>query len=57
MYVKTLETILECNTLSEDGIIVLEYDHTVVNISIPDGFTVIKEKKYGRVGVIVLKRG
>lgn len=57
MYTKTLEEILKNNALSVDGIIVLEYDHTAVNLLIPDGFTVIKEKKYGRVGVMVLKRG
>lgn len=57
MYTKTLEEILKNNALSQDGIIVLEYDHTSVSVLIPDGFTVIKEKKYGRVGVMVLKRG
>ena len=57
MYAQTLEKILENNTLSQNGIIVLEYDHTAVSISVPDGLSIIKEKKYGRVGVMVLKRG
>ncbi len=57
MYTETLENILKNNALSQDGIIVLEYDHEVVNFTIPDGFSVVKEKKYGRVGVMVLKRG
>ncbi len=57
MYTQALENILQSNALSQDGIIVLEYDHTVVKLSIPDGLSIEKDKKYGRVGVMVLKRG
>ena len=57
MYTETLENILENNALSPDGIIVLEYDYEAVNFKIPNDFSIIKEKKYGRVGVMVLKRG
>lgn len=57
MYTETLENILKNNALSQEGIIVLEYDYEAVSFTIPNGFSIVKEKKYGRVGVMVLKRG
>ncbi len=57
MYTKAFESIVENNAISNEGIVVVEYDNSIVEIPIPSGFVVLKEKKYGRVGIIVMKRG
>ena len=57
LYKPALELIAKNKLINDDGIIVLEYDYSENRPSIPDEFEVVKEKKYGRIGVIVLKRG
>lgn len=57
MYENMLRLIDENKCLSEDGIIIAEWDFEIgfsVNLY---SFEVIKEKKYGRVGITVLKWG
>ncbi|MBR1969266.1 MAG: 16S rRNA (guanine(966)-N(2))-methyltransferase RsmD [Clostridia bacterium] len=57
MYTKSLEGILTNNALSNEGIVVVEYDNSLVELTIPDEFIILKEKKYGKVGIVILKRG
>ncbi len=56
MYKKILEEISVNNILSDDGLIVTEWDFSS-KPDFGDFFEILKEKKYGRVGVSVLKRG
>jgi len=57
IYDKVIGIISERNLLSENGLIVVEWDfeNGFTNNILP--FVVFREKKYGRVGVTVLKRG
>ena len=55
LYSKVLQLIFERNLLSEDGLIIVEWDISVGFTNDDKLFTVLKEKKYGRAGVTVLK--
>ena len=57
VYSSVLEEICKRDILSPDGIIVVEWDFDCGFINDRTEFTVLKEKKYGRVGVTTLKRG
>lgn len=56
LYEQVLKLILNKNILKNDGIIVLEYDYCLKKPDIPDGLEIVKERKYGRVGVLVLSQ-
>ena len=56
-YSDALRLIKQNDVLSENGLIVAEWDHDFGFTSDLDGFTIIKDKKYGRVEITVLKRG
>lgn len=56
-YTKTLKMISDFNVLSDDGIIVIEWDYDTGFTNKLEKFSIIKDKKYGRVGVTVLKWG
>ncbi len=55
LYESTLSLIKDCNLLSESGIIVIEWDYDIGFTDKISRFEVLKEKKYGRVGITVLK--
>ena len=55
LYKNVFNLIFTKNLLKDNGIIVLEYDYSLKMPEIPDEFEIIKERKYGRAGVIVLK--
>ena len=52
---KALAIISEKNLINEKGLIVIECDYDEL-IKIPDDFSVLKERLYGRVKIIVLER-
>lgn len=54
LYEKSLNAIKESGILADDGFIVLEYDATTPNFS-TGNFSIIKEKHYGRVNILMLK--
>lgn len=56
LYEQVLKLILNKNILKNDGIIALEYDYCLKKPDIPDGLEIVKERKYGRVGVLVLSQ-
>lgn len=56
LYNRSLELIAEHNILNQDAIIVVEWDYESGFDSLCPAFEIIKEKKYGRVGISVLKR-
>lgn len=55
MYSKALKLIRDYNVLSANGIILAEWDYEIGFTKDLSDFVVVKEKKYGRVGVSVLK--
>ncbi len=55
MYSKALKLIRDYNVLSANGIILVEWDYEIGFTKDLSDFVVVKEKKYGRVGVSVLK--
>lgn len=57
IYSTILDMIAKNNVLSPEGIIVVEWDYETGFSNNCDMFSVIKEKKYGRVGITTLKRG
>ena len=57
LYEKMLNLINNRNLLSPNGIIVAEWDSETGFTDKLYGFSVMKTKKYGRVGITVLKRG
>ena len=57
LYKETLEWITKNDLLSPEGLIVLEWDYEIGFSDDLCGFQVFKDKKYGRVGITVLKRG
>ena len=56
LYKKALDAIHKNGILSDEGIIVAEWDYSK-KPDFGDCFELIKEKKYGRVGISLLKRG
>ena len=57
LYSDCLKIISERDLLTEDGLIVAEWDYEFGFTDILYDFQIIKDKKYGRVGIAVLKRG
>lgn len=55
LYEDTLLLIEKNNLLSESGIIVIEWDYNIGFNGKIGHFEILKEKKYGRVGITVLK--
>lgn len=55
LYERSLYAIKNAGVLKEDGSIVLEYDTEVTSEFGTEGFKVIKEKKYGRVKILIMK--
>jgi len=55
IYEQCLMKIYENSLLNEGGIITLEWDEKVNVPQIPDFYEVIKDKKYGRVNITILK--
>ena len=55
LYEKSLKAIKENSVLSEDGFIVLEYDTNTTPPFELCGFEILKEKKYGRVKILIMK--
>ncbi len=56
LYAKVLRSISERNLLSEEGLIIVEWDVSIGFTNDDKLFTVLKDKKYGRVGITVLTR-
>ena len=54
-YTPALNIISQRKLLSDDGVIVLE-KKTGMDILVPDSFEVIKDKKYGHVSVLILRK-
>ena len=55
LYTSVLQIISERKLLAEDGLIVVEWDYESGFLNEEQNFEVFKEKKYGRVGISVLK--
>ena len=55
LYEKSLSAIKSSNILNPDGMIVLEYDTEITPDFKTDGFEIIKDKKYGRVKILIMK--
>ena len=55
LYEKSLSAIKENNVLSDIGFVLLEYDSEITPDFDISGFEIIKEKKYGRVKILILK--
>ena len=55
LYEKSLKAIKENSILSEDGFIVLEYDTNTTPPFELCGFEISKDKKYGRVKILIMK--
>lgn len=55
MYAEILSLISKYRILSDDGLIIVEWDYTIGFTEELAEFSVLKEKKYGRVGITVLK--
>ncbi len=55
LYTKSLSAIKEAGILNDDGFIVLEYDTEITPDFSISGFELIKEKKYGRVKILIMK--
>ncbi|MCD8049587.1 MAG: 16S rRNA (guanine(966)-N(2))-methyltransferase RsmD [Clostridia bacterium] len=54
LYEPILNLILKKKLLRESGIIAMEWDYNAARPSVPTGFEVLKERKYGRVGISLL---
>ena len=55
LYEKSLSAIKEAKILNDDGFIVLEYDIEISPEFDTCGFEIIKDKKYGRVKILIMK--
>ena len=51
-----INKIIENDLLSEEGLIITEWDFSIGCPDFPKQVSVIKERKYGRVGISVLKK-
>ena len=56
-YKTALDLICQKNLLNDDGLIILEWDSEIGFQNENSAFEVYKEKRYGRVGITVLKWG
>ena len=57
LYDSVLNLIKEKDILNEDGLIIVEWDYENGFTEKTGHFQIVKEKKYGRVGITVLNRG
>ncbi len=55
LYFQALDKIRQKGILAENGLIVLEYDLELTPHFNTDGFEIIKDKKYGRVKILIMK--
>lgn len=55
LYEETLSKIKKNKLLTSDGLLVVEYDIEVTPTFNTCGFEIIKEKKYGRVKILIMK--
>ena len=55
LYEKSLNAIKESSALSDNGFILLEYDFEITPEFDLCSFKILKEKKYGRVKILILK--
>ncbi len=55
LYSRSLAAIKEAKVLNDGGFVVLEYDTEITPDFSTDGFELIKEKKYGRVKILIMK--
>ncbi len=55
LYDKSLKAIKESGILNDDGFIVLEYDTETTPDFSTHSFNIIKDKKYGRVKILIMK--
>ena len=55
LYEKSLSAIKKHGILSEGGFIVLEYDTEISPDFSTDGYSIVKDKKYGRVRILIMK--
>lgn len=55
LYEKSLSAILKAHILKDDGFIVAEYDTEITPVFSTDGYNIIKDKKYGRVRILIMK--
>lgn len=55
LYEKSLSAILRAHILADDGFIVTEYDTEITPDFSTEGYKVIKDKKYGRVKILIMK--
>ena len=56
LYPSILRRICEQNVLSENGLILVEWDYDIGFTNTEPSLELLKEKKYGKVGISVLKR-
>jgi len=56
LYSETLSQIVSAGILTDDGIIIVEWDQDTPFYNTIEGLIVLKEKKYGRVGITLLKK-
>ncbi len=54
-YFLSLDKIRERGILAENGLIILEYDLEITPNFDTDGFEIIKDKKYGRVKILIMR--
>lgn len=57
LYTKALAALCDNSLLSEDGVVVMEWDSALSRPCIPDAFSVIKERRYGRVMLTLVSLG
>lgn len=55
LYEKSLNAIKESSALTDNGFVLLEYDSEITPEFDLCGFEIVKEKKYGRVKILILK--
>lgn len=55
LYQRSLDEIKSSKILAEDGFIVLEYDSELSQPFSTDHFEIVKDKKYGRVKILIMK--
>ena len=56
LYEKVFSLLASNNLISPDGLIIAEWDYENGIGNLPSEFELVKEKKYGRVGISVFKR-
>lgn len=54
LYIETLELIRDKELLTPKGIVIIEYD-SKGDLKLPNGYDIIKEKKYGKAGITLVR--